>query len=207
MYIYAYEERGVNMGGWGSGPYGPMGDYTRKQTVEETISLYVQTFKDCLDNRTITCSWNDGKSKISVITKGDHIHLLYKVNEESVATRVDLDKTKVGFGERLWFNCPCCAERTARLYFVGKEFFCRDCHKLTYLTCQESGDALDYLGLKIRRLQKKLGMGKPEIYETPIFKPKNMHYKTFTNLRNELVRIQGDRDAYFISQCNLRWGF
>jgi hypothetical protein len=194
------------MGGWGSGPYGPMGDRVRKRTVEETICLHVQTFKECLDNKTITCSWNDGKSKITVITKGDHIHLLYKVNEDSVSTMVDIDKTKVGFGERIWFNCPCCGEKTARLYFVDKEFFCRVCQNLTYFTCQESGDPLDYLGLKIRRLQRKLGMDKPEIYETPIFKPKNLHYKTFMKLRNELIKIQEEREAYFVSKCNLIWG-
>lgn len=194
------------MGGWGSGPYGPLGDLVRKRTVEETINLHVQTFKNCLDNRIVTCSWNDGKSKITAVTKGDYIHLLYKVNEEAIDTKVYLEKTKVGFGERLWFCCPCCEERTARLYFVGKEFFCRECHNLTYITCQESGDTLDYLGTKIRRLQKKLGMEKPDIDEVPFLKPKNMHYKTFNRLRNELIEIQRVRSAYFVSQCNLRWG-
>lgn len=193
------------MGGWGSGPYGPMGDRVRRRTVEETISLSIQSLKEKLNGKVLSFSWDNGDKSIGIITKGDYILLHYKVNGEPITTRVDLDKTKVGYGERLWFNCPGCGERAARLYLKDKEFFCRECQNLTYLTCQESGDPLDYLAIKIRRLQRKLGMGKPDIYETPLFKPKNMHYKTFAKMREQLIKMQEERDAYFVSQCKSRF--
>lgn len=194
------------MGGWGSGPYGPMGDRIRKSTVEETMHIHIKKIKDCLDeNKVLTYSWYGGKANINIINKGDYLFLLYKVKEESIKTRVNLEKTKVGFGERVWFECPCCANRTARLYLVKKEFFCRDCHNLTYLTCQESGDPLDYLYLKIRRLQRKLGLENPSVEETPLFKPKHMHQKTFDRLRFKLVWLQEKRGREFIRQCGARF--
>lgn len=194
------------MGGWGSGAYGPMGSKVRRRTVEETYQLKIQDLKNCLDNKNLTYSWNNGKMSIGVITKKDCIVLLYKANEEKIMRTVNIDSTEVGYGKRLWFNCPECDERTAKLYLVGKHFACRDCQNLTYFSCQESGDPLDYFALKIERLQRKLGMKKPEIYERPILKPKNMHYKTFMSLRNQLIELQEKRDQEFLRICGVRWG-
>ncbi|RVP93314.1 hypothetical protein CN069_33885, partial [Sinorhizobium meliloti] len=142
------------MGGWGSGPYGPMGSLVRKRTVEETKHIYIQKVKNIPKNIAVTYSWGDD-NQISIVSKGDYIALVYSIKGELITTEVNLDSTNVGYGKRLWFNCPMCEERTARLYLVGKYFSCRKCHNLTYLTCQESGDPLDYLYLKIRGLQNK----------------------------------------------------
>jgi hypothetical protein len=130
------------MGGMGSGPYGG-GSKVRKWTVEETYRLDIKSLKGHIDGRRLEFSMNEGKISFGVITKSDHIILTYSAGEESIKEYANIESTKVGYGERLWFNCPGCGKKTARLYIVGKYFRCRDCHLLTYLTCQESGDPLD----------------------------------------------------------------
>lgn len=193
------------MGGWGSGPYGPMGPLVRKRTVEETVSLHIQSFKEALNGKAGTYSWNNSKQSIGFVGKDEYILLSYRANKEKIKDKVFIASTKVGYGERLWFECPSCQEKRARLYLAGRYFRCRKCSNLTYLTCQESGDPLDYLSLKIRRLQRKLGMDKPEIYQVPYFKPKNMQYKTFKRLRDKLIDLQDERDREFIRQSRGRF--
>jgi hypothetical protein len=193
------------MGGFGSGPYGT-GGLLRKRTVEETYYLNIQSLKKDLNNKLLTISWNNGKITISVLTKNDHIIIAYSAGDERIKERVNIDSTQVGYGERLWFNCPSCDDRTARLYLVRKGFACRTCQNLTYLSCQESGDPLDYLYLKIKRLQKQLGMISPDPYDIPFLKPKNMHQRTYNKLRNRLIDIQDEREQYFLTQC-LRRGY
>lgn len=191
------------MGGWGSGPYGPMGTKKRKRTVEETVHIEINKFKNHLDGGSLTYSWGTDKKQqsISILTLSDHLVLVYYANKEKISSTIYIDSTSVGYGKRLWFNCPDCDNRTARLYLVGKYFKCRKCHNLTYLSCQESGDPLDYLALKIKRLQKRLALKSPGIYDVPYFKPKHMHYKTFMKLRNQLIELQEERDRGFLKMC------
>jgi hypothetical protein len=191
------------MGGMGSGPYGG-GSKVRKWTVEETYRLDIRDLKGCMDGRDLKMSMNNGKISFRIITKNDHIILAYSANEEPIKENVNIESTKVGFGERLWFCCPECDRKTARLYIIGKYFRCCDCHQLTYLTCQESGDPLDYLALKIRRLQRRLGLDGKDILAIPYFKPKNMHQKTFSRLRLQLQHAQTERDRAWLRACG-RW--
>ncbi|WP_052353849.1 hypothetical protein [Neobacillus jeddahensis] len=195
------------MGGYGSGAYGLLGSKVRKRTVEETFCLEIKGFKGNLNGRTLRMSWNNGEKSIGIKTNVDHIVLFYYADEEPIKENVGIESTKVGFGERLWFCCPECDKKTARLYLVGKYFRCRDCHQLTYSSCQESGDPLDYLYLKIRRLQRKLGLDGKGVdpYALPYFKPKNMHYKTFIKLRNQLESIQDERERAFLSHHLNNW--
>lgn len=182
------------MGGSGSGLYGSR-EKTRKRRVEETIGLSISTIKEHLNYRSFVISWLEGSQEIRVQTQGDHIILKYFYGEETkkVNTRVNILKSKVGFGDRLWFECPCCSRTVGKVYCVSGAFACRVCHDLTYATCQESGDPLDYLGLKIWRLQLRLGLEGDDIDETPLFKPKYMHQNTFDILRIKLEIIQMHR--------------
>ena len=43
-------------------------------------------------------------------------------------------------GKRYWFSCPNCRRRVGRLHLPHgrRYFFCRRCHDLTYMSCQES---------------------------------------------------------------------
>lgn len=186
------------MGGMGSGPYGYTGPKVRKQTIEETCRLDIKDIREHLTNQKFTLSWEYSKHSVWVVTKNSYMILSYSVGGEKIKTRVNISSTKVGYGNRLWFNCPSCYKRTARLYIVNKYFKCRDCHGLTYSTCQESGDLLDYLALKIRRLQRKLGLETLDIHELPYIKPKNMHWKTFQRERDRLELMIMARDEEWI---------
>lgn len=193
------------MGGLGSGSYG-YGYKIRKRTIEETYRLDIKDLKGYGDGKDLQISINNGKISFRIQIKSDHIILIYSANGESIREHVDIESTKVGFGERLWFCCPECDKKTSRLYIVGKYFRCRECHQLTYLSCQESGDPLDYLYLKIRRLQRKLGLDEKSVdpYALPYIKPKNMHYKTFIKLRDQLQELQMERDRAFLKGYS-RW--
>jgi hypothetical protein len=100
---------------------------------------------------------------------------------ESVEQRVSFDRTPCNYGGyRLWFNCPLCSRRVAVLYGAGKYFYCRHCYGLTYSSQQEGRP--DRLMRKARKIRKRLGASM-NLMEPILFKPKNMHQKTFDRLR------------------------
>ena len=64
---------------------------------------------------------------------------------EDISTAIRLHTTRPNFGgRRWWFECPLlvgdreCGRRAGKLYLKGRYFGCRDCHDLTYQSCQES---------------------------------------------------------------------
>jgi hypothetical protein len=68
-------------------------------------------------------------------------------DEESVAYRLAVTTTRPQFGgQRWWFLCPLakndvpCLRRVGKLYLPPNTayFGCRQCHDLTYISCQES---------------------------------------------------------------------
>jgi hypothetical protein len=78
-------------------------------------------------------------------------------------------------GNRAWFRCPVCGHRAAILY--GAEIFaCRQCHHLAY---ESQREAPHYRALrKAQGIHEKLGG--TGITDDPIFKPKGMHWRTFS---------------------------
>lgn len=185
------------MGGRGSGAYGFRGPLERRKTIEETPSLNISGLTPHLDNCKLTWSYKD--QSVTIFTNKKRIILAYTLNNEKIVQPIKLEYTKVGFGKRAWFKCHC-GKKRARLYLVDGYFKCRDCHNLTYRTCQESGDPLDYLALKIRRRQRELGLDGHDIHELPFFKPKNMHWDTFSWLRRELELMQMARTRHWMSK-------
>src|SRR5699024_1910944 len=155
--------------------------YRPKQTVEGTKYISISDIKNLGAGNTYTLSWND--ESINIDRHPDNAVIRYIFNDERISSYVGIDTTKVGYGIRSWLNCPACERRTAKIYLVKGLFACRHCHDLTYMTCQASGNRMDYLGIKIRRLQKRLGIdvtkGYVDIQEKPLFKPKNMHQRTW----------------------------
>ena len=88
-------------------------------------------------------------------------------------------------GYRSWFLCPHCGCRVALIYGAGKYFLCRHCYDLTYASQQESMP--DRLMRKARKIRERLGAS-DDLTESILFKPKNMHQKTFDRLRREAER-------------------
>ena len=102
---------------------------------------------------------------------------------EEVEQVISLDQTPCNYGGfRTWFLCPQCGKRVAVLYGAGKYFFCRHCYNLTHASQQEN--RADRLMRKARKIRARLGVG-DALSEPILFKPKNMHQKTFNRLREE----------------------
>ena len=102
---------------------------------------------------------------------------------EDVEQAITFNRTSCNYGgHRTWFLCPRCWKRVAVLYGAGKYFFCRHCYNLTY-GCQQEGRS-DRLMRKARKIRERLGAS-DNLSESILFKPKNMHQKTFDRLRRE----------------------
>ena len=107
---------------------------------------------------------------------------------EEIEQIISLDQTPCNYGGfRTWFLCPRCERRVAVLYGAGKYFLCRHCYDLTYASQQES--RADRLMRKARKIRERLGVG-DALSERILFKPKNMHQKTFDRLREEAEQAE-----------------
>jgi len=100
---------------------------------------------------------------------------------EDVEQAISFDRTPCNYGGfRTWFRCSRCWRRVALIYGAGKYFLCRHCYNLTYASQQESRG--DRLMRKARKIRERLGASN-NLMESILFKPKNMHQKTFDRLR------------------------
>jgi hypothetical protein len=105
---------------------------------------------------------------------------------ETVEQAIAFDRTSCNYGgHRTWFRCPRCWKRVAVLYGAGKYFLCRHCHNLVYGSQQEG--RVDRLMRKARKIRRRLGASN-NLMVPILFKPKNMHQKTFDRLRKEADR-------------------
>jgi hypothetical protein len=97
-------------------------------------------------------------------------------------------------GKRPYFVCPsvgnnlACRRRTAKLYLPPGEdlFLCRRCYRLTYYSCNESGDLHFTARRRAKRAARKLGLTDPEHVYT-MDRPKSMHTRTFRRLRQDVI--------------------
>ncbi len=77
---------------------------------------------------------------------------------------IQLCRSRVRYGWRIWFQAPCCQRRTTKLYIYGTRIACRQCLDLKYPS-QYRKDAFGRSGMthrKLVRLQKqkrRLGYG------------------------------------------------
>ncbi len=98
--------------------------------------------------------------------------------------------------ERIWFVCPSCSSRAAKLYSASAYFRCRSCCRLPYASQQET--VLDRANRKAFKLRRKLkddgGIG-DSIWK----KPKGMHWRTFERLKAQVE--EQDEIANFAFVC------
>src|SRR5262245_32149484 len=140
------------MGGFGSGEWCR---HQKKRTVEDSLVVGMKDFRKRLSHGnagTFTWTWRSGfQSSISYFVTWTHdspiVTLCYHWRrKEYVETPVRLDTTPTQFGgQRWWLKCPLivlgvpCNRRVGKLYLPSSSryFACRQCHKLTYQSCQE----------------------------------------------------------------------
>lgn len=179
------------MGGSGSGNWYR---WDSKSTTESQHRIDIRWLKnqEYLRSENIGfLSWSRGKKKTGSIgyrMESDRMVLSYRHRSrggewENVEQVVLFDLTPCNFGgHRTWLLCPRCWQRVAVLYGAGKYFWCRHCYNLTYSSQQES--RADRLMRKARKIRARLGASN-SFMEPILFKPKNMHQKTFDRLRKE----------------------
>ncbi|MFH2061066.1 MAG: hypothetical protein ABIJ59_19540 [Pseudomonadota bacterium] len=176
------------MGGYGSGRWGG------KTTTESQHRIDIRWLKKegCLRPGTLGSLWlscgDEQTDSIRYRMESNHMILLYRHRPqggewEPVEQEVSFGRTPCNYGGyRTWFLCPRCRKRVAVLYGAGKHFFCRHCYGLAYGSQQEG--RLDRLMRKARKIRARLGASN-DLLEPILFKPKNMHQKTFDRLRRE----------------------
>src|ERR1700704_1830504 len=108
-----------------------------------------------------------------------------------------LARTKCHFGGyRLWFWCPHCWDRAAKLYMRSGRFACRVCNRMRYLV--ESQDRGQRLWMKAERIERRLG---PDLDRL-----KGMHQKTYHALLARYEAVHRARDQWFDSRLIARFG-
>jgi hypothetical protein len=179
------------MGGSGSGSWYR---WDSKTTTESQHRIDIRRLKkqDYLRPGTIgSLSWSQGEEETGSIRyrmEADRMVLLYRHRPhggewEPVEQTITFDWTFCNYGgHRTWFLCPRCWKRVVVLYGAEKYFLCRHCYDLTYSSQQE--DKADRLMRKARKIRARLGASN-DFMEPILFKPKNMHQKTFDRLRRE----------------------
>ncbi len=151
-----------------------------------------QLQRDQLLKPGLSFAWNwscDGETtaSINILTGGNRITLDYRSRSyggewQSMRYPIDVVWTSLHFGgRRPWFLCPVqgCGRRVALLYCAGV-FACRHCHQLVYQSQRET--PISRVSRRGNSLRSKLGW-KPGILSGAGGKPKGMHWRTFTLLR------------------------
>lgn len=142
-------------------------------------------------------TWGDGStSSINVrVETAWSIRLIYRtrsggeVDWTDVDYSIQLTRTPCRFGgERTWFLCPGrgCGRRVAKLYCAGRYYVCRHCGNLAYSSQRE--DAGDRALRRAQTIREKLG-GSANMLELFPPKPKGMHWRTYTRLQLQSIRL------------------
>lgn len=126
----------------------------------------------------------------------------YEEEWEKMNYSVALDWTACNFGgRRPWFLCPAigCGRRVAILY-GGKVFACRQCHRLAYRSQREILE--DRAARRADRIRKRLDW-EPGILNGTGFKPKGMHWKTYSRLCDKHNTYRDVSIRSFVARVNL----
>lgn len=139
-----------------------------------------------------TWSWAEGGGLIvRLISLGDRVEIRI---HGCTFGEVDLTWTPCNFGgSRVWWMCPRCVRRTAKVHIISGALACRRCADLSYGSQLEREIAR---GLRrARKIRERLG-GRPGLVEPFPRKPKRMHWATYNGLREEVGLAEG---AYLAS--------
>src|SRR5258706_15383176 len=199
------KKRKRKMGGPRSGTWYRWNTVT---TLNDRIAVDVRDWQRrelLVPGRHFSWAWSadgDVKDSIQVRVKHDRVTLVYKQRRpgddwRSVEEQITLTSTPCHFGgRRVWFVCPRCHDRAAKLYSSTPYFLCRDCCGLPYASQNESDH--DRALRRARNLRRRLGAGL--VVGDPIWdKPKGMNWRTFDRLKEEAERADEMADIYFVA--------
>lgn len=180
---------------------------SNERTAERYYNLNIKDFKEALKlERPIRMVQHFSKSRrldkqlIPVDEQDVQIEVDGRLLEMDVGGRkLRIDTTPCNYGAaRYWFICPMCGDRCARLFFKNKNWRCRACGDLVYLSQQRT--KLDFWTwyFKAADIAQKID---PDYWENGITymltawpfilfpeKPKGMHYETYEKMAQEFVK-------------------
>ncbi len=179
------------MGGSGSGSWYR---WNSRDTVEECRSIDIREWKRkgllTPGSRITTTwtSWNGDKNSIGAWVEDQRVVLHYRQRRsgegewQNVETPIHLDWTDCHLGgKRVWFLCPGCKRRVAKLLQRG-EFRCRHCHNLAYESTREH--LASRLTTKAQNIRRQLG-GSASLMEPFPERPKGMWQRKYDVLRQQ----------------------
>ena len=140
----------------------------------------------------ISWRWNrDGRPHCYVDLEFyyDHV-ILSDVTDPTTrsAISIQLLRTPCHFGgTRLWFKCPGCRRRCAKLYFCDGSFRCRRCHELGYAS--QLVASVDRPRLIAQRIRRSLGGSSNLTVPFPT-KPPKMLWRVYYRLRDKGERFE-----------------
>ncbi len=182
------------MGGFGSGKWADV--VTRKDTVDYSREITIRFLKDNgfldADKRGVilwtnaagdvvgkvdlqtSVSVDVDKTPLAVVRRGV---LSTEGQEKTLEQEIKLTNSPCNYGgRRWWFECPVvkdgvyCGNRITKLFLPpgGEYFGCRECHDLTYESCQKSHkydriidhipEDLDLSGLNVNQVLRLAGL-------------------------------------------------
>lgn len=175
------------MGGYGSGRHGG------RDTTSDMRSLDVRQMQRngwLAPAAAGEIYWSSNGQRTATINyrmEGKGVRLIYRSRRTGEDWKdhdyvVPLTYTPCNYGgSRVWFLCPCCGRRVAKLY-GGAIYACRHCHKLAYQSQRETQD-----GRALRKADKmrdRLGWV-PGILNGEGGKPKGMHWATYGRMLDQ----------------------
>jgi len=184
------------MGGPGSGGWCR---WNKRESLDDNISVDVRRWKrDGLlwSGNSFGWQWTvDGEasSSIRIRVEDQSIVLVYRQRVcgedwRDIEERVHFAYTDTNFGgSRVWFLCPQCNRRVAKLYSQVPYFLCRHCCRLPYQSQGETRD--DRAMRKARKIRQELGASM-NLLEPIWQKPKGMHWRTFERLRQKALQAE-----------------
>lgn len=182
------------MGGVGSGRYGS------KMRCEACWQLDISHFNnDRPDPLLIPREFQCGGLAVFAWRHEEYIFCRYTLfgdgREYEGEQKINIQRTKCNFGgERLWFLCPICERKFAKLYNTGLKFYCRRCLDLVYKT--QSLSSMRRKRMKAEKIREKLKNYKG--ISSYIFKPNGMHSSKYERLYREVIRLE---DEYVRELC------
>lgn len=180
------------MGGIGSGKYNK---WKTKPTTADFYSIDLRKLNKLvsLDHTCgFTLEWNNNNKVTSSVDcrfSDDvlEIHYSFKGREEqaNITDYVNITSTPCHFGgERKWFVCPGCYNKTLLLYVINR-FRCRKCHGLYHPSSNE-GKFYRATRAMCKSQDKLNGKAlKPIDGVVGLSKPKWMRYRTYFRLHDE----------------------
>ena len=91
-------------------------------------------------------------------------------------------------GQRMWLECPRCTRRCVAVYAGGRDFACRLCLRLGYLS--ESMSLLDRAWHRMHKLEARLAEDSS--------KPKRMRWATYGRICDQLEAVEERGDSLML---------